>query len=151
MASPIAVKVTVCVVALTLSSPTFAQNVVTDYLDSRLYPAHVTAVNFESQRLAAGAPIVIDNWRVSLKVQMQTLFGEHVANSKKQKPEWGVIIHAGCVGPGETEQRNCVLILKRGGHEIECRLVVHDVAGFNDNPQHIKINCPRSIELAAQH
>ena len=158
MPSSIAVQVAISAVALTLSSPAFAQHVVTDYFDSRLYPARVSAVNFEStyvgqtlapQRLTAQEPLIIDNWRVSLKPQMQALFGEHVANSKRQKPVWGVIIHIGCLGPGETAPRHCVLVLNHGGNNNQCLLIVHDIGGLKDDPHRIKIGCPRSIELVA--
>ena len=158
MSTPSAFKSAVSAVALTLSSSAFAQSVVTDYFDGRLYPAHVTAVNFEPkyegqvlspQRLTAQEPITIDYWRVSLKAQMQVLFGEHVANSKRQKPVWGVIIHIGCLGPGETEQRHCVLVLNKGSRETQCLLIVHEVSGLHDDPHRVKITCPKSIELAA--
>lgn len=136
--------------ALALPSAALADGPVAQYFDARLYPAHVSAVNFGStQRLAAGHPIMIENWRVVLKPQMQVDFALHQATGRHAL--WGVLIHASCFGPGDQTPKICYLMLGENiGNYLttRCHLAVHGERGHHDNPVSVQIGCPTSLEFS---
>jgi hypothetical protein len=142
-------KYALAAMAMALPWPALADGPVAQYFDARLYPAHVSAVNFGStQRLAAGHPIMIDNWHVVLKPQMQVDFGLHQATGRHAL--WGVLIHAS-FGPGDQTPKICYLMLGENiGNYLttHCHLAVHGERGHRENPDSVQIGCPTTLEFS---
>ena len=127
---------------------------VVDYMDSRLYPAHVVVLNFgpridgvfpNPQRLTPGHPITIEDWQVSLKAFLEVDPTLH--NARAAHPAWGVTIYTGRTRDGDTTAKRCIMRILQRGYHRDCSLLVRTEDDQHNNSDKVDMRCADSIEF----
>jgi hypothetical protein len=141
-----------CVVMIALAVPVRAADPVVTYVAPGLYPARMTALNFDAwmdgqtatpQRLVAGHAITVKEWSVVLKANRMADFVLTKPYAARQ--QWVVRVRAACTATGNAASVDCALILARKGGIPDCALMVSDPPVRKRKK--IVIECPRSVEF----
>jgi hypothetical protein len=141
-----------CVAMIALAVPVRAADPVVTYVAPGLYPARMTALNFDAwmdgqtatpQRLAAGQAITVKEWSVALKANRMAEFV--LAKPYGARQRWVVRVRAACTATANAASVDCVVILARKGGIPDCALMVPDP--LVRKRKKIVIECPRSVEF----